>query len=48
MMKSNTLLGAGHTYALERSGINTGFCWGKLKERDRLGSLGLDKRVILK
>lgn len=48
MMKSKTSLGAGHRYALERSGINTGYCWGKLKVRDRLGSLGVDKRVILK
>jgi len=30
LMKSKILIRAGHRYAWERSGINTGFCWGKL------------------
>jgi hypothetical protein len=26
----------------------TGFWWGDLKERDHLGDLGVDERIILK
>ena len=25
----------------------TGFCWGNLRERDRLGDAGIDGRIIL-
>jgi len=25
----------------------TGFCWGNLRERDNLGDLGVDGRIIL-
>ena len=26
----------------------TGFCWGNLRERDHLGDLGVDGRVMLR
>jgi hypothetical protein len=28
--------------------VNTGFCWGDLRERGRLEDLGVDGRIILK
>jgi len=39
--------GACSTYG-ERGEVYTGLWWGNLKERYRLGELGLDGRIILK
>jgi hypothetical protein len=31
-----------------RTGMNTGLKWGKLKQKENLGDMGLDGRIILK
>jgi hypothetical protein len=31
-----------------RGEVHTGFWWGNLKERDRLGDTGVDGRIILR
>jgi hypothetical protein len=32
----------------ERGEVYTGFWWGNMRERDRLGEPGLDERIILR
>jgi len=38
----------GHVELMEGHGACTGFWWRKLRERDYLGDLGVDGRVILR
>jgi len=32
----------------EKRGVYIGFWWGNLRERDRLGDSGIDRRIILR
>ena len=38
---------AGHVACMGRGEAYTGFWWGNLRERDRLGDPGVDGRIIL-
>ena len=41
-------MGWGMWHAWVRGEAYTGFWWGNLRERDHLGDLGIDGRIILK
>jgi len=48
VIKWRRLRWAGHVARMGRGEVYTGFWWGNLRERDHLGELGLDGRIILK
>jgi hypothetical protein len=48
VIKSRRIRWAGHVARLVREGAYTGFSWGNLGERDHLGVLGVDGRIILR
>jgi hypothetical protein len=39
---------AGHVARIGRGEAYTGFCWGKLRERDHLGDPNIVGRIILR
>jgi hypothetical protein len=47
VIKSRRMRWAGHVARMGRGEVRTGFWWGNLKERDRLGNPGVDGRIIL-
>jgi hypothetical protein len=48
MIKSRRMRWAGHVARMGRGEAYTGFSWGNLMERDRLGDPGVDGRIILR
>jgi len=48
VIKSRGMRWAGHTSCRGRGEVYTGFCWGKLRERDHLEDPGVDGRIILR
>ena len=48
VIKSRRIRWAGHVACMGKKGAYTGFWWGVLKERDRLGDTGVDGRIILR
>jgi hypothetical protein len=47
VIKSIRIKWARHVARMGRTEVYTGFWWGNLRERDHLGDLGLDGRIIL-
>ena len=47
-IKSRRMRWAGHVARMGKGGVDTGFRWGNLKERDHLGDPGVDERIILR
>jgi hypothetical protein len=48
MIKSRRMRWAGHIARMWRREAYTGFWWGNLRDRDRLGDPGVDGRIILR
>jgi hypothetical protein len=48
VIKSRRMRCAVHVARMGRVEVYTGFCWGNLRERDRLEDLGVDGRIILR
>jgi hypothetical protein len=48
VIKSRRMRWAQHVARKGREEEYTGFCWGNLRERDKLGDPGVDGRVILR
>jgi hypothetical protein len=47
-IKSISMRWAGHVARMGRGEAYTGFWWGNMWERDDLGDLGVDGRIILR
>ena len=48
VIKSRSIRWTGHVACMGRGKAYTGFCLGKLSERDHLGDPGIDGRIILR
>jgi hypothetical protein len=48
VIKSRRMRWAGYVYCRGRGEAYTGFWWGTLRERDRLGDPGIDEIILLR
>jgi hypothetical protein len=48
VVKSRRMRWAGHVERMGRREVCTGFCWGRLRERDHWGDPDVNGRIILR